>query len=94
VLVPPGDDEHDCGWKAYAKAQESKLVEQSAKLDELTAQMAELQRRLFGKKSERRKTSKLPPPLPVTSTAAEAAKKRADAQALRDVRLETEVVPI
>ena len=25
-LVPPGDDDHDCGWKAYAKAQESKLA--------------------------------------------------------------------
>lgn len=94
MLVPPGDDEHDCGWKAYAKAQESKLDEQSAKLAELTAKMEEMQRRLFGKKSERRKTSKLPPPLPAKSSAAEAAKKRADAHALRDTKLETEVVPI
>jgi len=95
-LVPPDDDEHDCGWKAYAKAQQSKLDEQSAKLAELTAQMAELQRRLFGKKSERQKASKLPPPLPKakTSDASEVAKKRSAASALRDSKLETEIVPI
>lgn len=94
VLVPPGDDDHDYSWKAYAKAQESKLDELSAKLAELTVKMEEMQRRLFGKKSERLKTSKLPPPLPPKSTKAEAAKKRADALALRDAKLETEVVPI
>lgn len=94
MLVPPGDDEHDCGWKAYAKAQESKLDEQSAKLAELTAKMEEMQRRLFGKKSERLKSGKLPPPLPPKSTKSEAAKKRADAIALRDEKLETEIVPI
>jgi transposase len=94
VLVPPGDDEHDCGWKAYAKAQEAKLNEQSEKLAELTAKMEEMQRRLFGKKSERLKTSKLPPPLPTKSNAAQAAKKRAEAHELRDAKLETEVVPI
>jgi transposase len=86
-LVPPGDDDHDCGWKTYAKAQDAKLLEMSA-------QIAELQRRFLGKRSERRKASKLPPPLPTTSTAADAAKKRAEAHALRDAKLETEVVPI
>jgi transposase len=96
LVPPPDDDEHDCGWKAYAKAQESKLEEQNAKLAALTEQMAELQRRLFGKKSERRKASKLPPPLlkERTSTASEVANKRAAAQALRDAKLETEVVQI
>lgn len=86
-MVPPGDDDHDCGWKAYAKAQDAKLAE-------MTAQIAALQSRVFDKKSERRKTSKLPPPLPNKSTAAEAMKKRAEAQTLRDAKLETEVVAI
>jgi len=86
-LVPPDDDSHDCGWKAYAKAQDAKLAE-------LSAQIAELQRRAYGKKSERRKPSKLPPPLPAKSTAAEAAKKRADAHALREAKVETEIVPV
>lgn len=93
-MVPPGDDEHDCGWKAYAKVQEAKLDEQSAKLTELTAKMEEMQRRLFGKKSERLKKSKLPPPLPAKSTKSEASKTRADAHALRDAKLDTEFVPI
>ena len=86
-MVPPDDDAHDCGWKAYAKAQDAKLAE-------LSAQIAELQRRAYGKKSERRKPSKLPPPLPAKSTAAEAAKKRADAHALREAKVETEIVPV
>lgn len=93
-MAPPEDDDHECGWKVYAKAQDTKLAAQGAKLEELAGQIAELQRRFFGKQSERRKTSKLPPPLPTKSTAAEAAKKRADALALRDAKLETEVVPI
>jgi transposase len=93
-LVPPGDDDHDCGWKTYAKAQDAKLAEQSAKLDEISSQLAALQRRLLGKSSERRKGKKLPPPLPPRTTAADTAKKRADALELRGAKLETEVVPI
>jgi transposase len=86
-LAPPDDDDHDCGWKAYARAQDAKLAE-------LSAQLAELQRRVLGKKSERRKSSKLPPPVPTKSTPAETAKKRADALALRETKLETDVVPL
>lgn len=86
-MAPPDDDDHDCGWKAYAKAQDAKLAD-------LSAQIAELQRRAFGKKSERRKPSKLPPPLPVKSTPAEALKKRAEAHALRDAKLDTEIVSL
>jgi len=87
VLIPPGDDDHDCGWKSYAKAQDAKLAE-------LSAQLEALQRRVFGKKSERRKGMKLPPPLPTKATAEETAKKRADALKLRRAKLETEVVPV
>jgi transposase len=87
-LVPPGDDDHDCGWKAYAKAQDAKLAE-------LSAQLEALQRRVFGKKSERGKGKKLPPPLPKKATTAEeTAKKRADALELRNAKLATEVVPV
>ena len=86
-MVPPDDDDHDCGWKAYAKAQDAKLTE-------LSAQIAELQRRFFARKSERRKTSKLPPPLPTKSNPAETAKKRTAAEELRNAKLDTEVVVV
>jgi transposase len=86
-LVPPDDDDHNCGWKAYAKAQDAKLAD-------LSAQLAALQRRVYGKKSERRKGRKLPPPVPTKPTAEETAKKRAEAHALRRTKLETEIVPV
>jgi len=86
-LAPP-DNEHDCGWKAYAAAQEQKLAE-------LTDKLAALERRLFEKKSERRLTSKLPPPLPKAKrTPDEARQTRKDNAALRDARVETEVTPL
>src|SRR5690606_1051048 len=56
------DDEHDCGWKAYAKAQKQKLDELTAKLAAVTAKLQELERR--GPKthrSERRKRGKKMP---------------------------------
>ena len=86
-MAPP-DDEHDCGWKAYAAAQEQKLAE-------LTDKLAALERRLFEKKSERRLTSKLPPPLPKAKrTPDEARHTRKDNAALRDARVETEVTQL
>ena len=86
-MVPPGDDDHDCGWKAYAKAQDAKLAELNAKLEAL-------QRRVFSKRSERRKSKKLPPAVSTKATAAETAKKRADALELRSTKVETEVVSV
>lgn len=47
-MVPPADD-HDCGWKVRA-------ADLEAKLDEVVAKMAAMERRLLGPKSE-----KLPP---------------------------------
>jgi transposase len=86
-LAPP-DDDHDCGWKAYAAAQEQKLAE-------LTEKLAALERRLFEKKSERRPSSKLPPPLPkVKRTAEQARQSRQQNAALRDASVETEVTPV
>lgn len=85
-MIPPDDDDHDCGWKAYAKAQDAKLAE-------MAAQLAALQRRMLGKSSERRKGTRLPPPLPPKTTAAQTAKKRADALK-RGAQLETEFVAV
>jgi transposase len=86
-LAPPPDDDHDCGWKAYAKAQD-------AKLSELSEKLAELERRLVGKKSERRKGMKLPPPVAPKSDPAAAARKRQDNALLRATRLETENIRV
>lgn len=86
MLVPPPDDEHDCGWKAYAKAQEAKLAEMGEKI-------AALERRFLEKKSEKRKGSKLPPPVPPTVDPAVATKARQRTQEFR-ARLDTEVVPV
>jgi len=58
------------------------------------AQLDALQRRVFGKKSERRKPKKLPPPVAIEATAEETAKKRADAHELRNTKLVTEIVPV
>lgn len=85
-MTPPPDD-HDCGWKAYAKAQEEKLAE-------LTAQVAELQRRISGKRSERRMSSKLPPPVVDRRTAEQAAERRKELAALRASRLTEETVTV
>jgi len=48
-MAPPPDDDHECGWKVFAKD----LVE---KMAELEAKMAAMERRVLGPKSE-----KLPP---------------------------------
>lgn len=83
-MVPPPDDDHDCGWKAYAKAQEQALAK-------LEAKVAELELRVRGHKSERRKTSKLPAPVPPKSDPAAAALKRAEGVEFR-TKLQTETV--
>lgn len=85
-MAPPDDDDHDCGWKAYAKAQDKKLADVMAKLEEL-------ERRVH--KSEKRKRSKLPPPTPPSkAVATETMAKRAAANELRDAQLETELTAI
>jgi transposase len=94
LAPPPDDDDHDCGWKAYSKAQEAKLAAQEQKLVELSEKLAELERRFVGKKSERRKGTKLPPPVPPKSDPVAAAQKRLDNALLRATRLETENVSV
>jgi transposase len=86
-LVPP-DDEHDCGWKAYAKAQDKKLAAMMTKLEAL-------ERRVAGHKSEKRKGAKLPPPIPpAPADPKETAAKRAAAAELRDAKLVVEITPV
>jgi transposase len=84
--VAPPDDDHDCGWRLYAKAQEVRLAEVEQKLADMM--------RLFAKKSERRTRVKLPPPLPVETDPAETKKKREDLAAIRAATLETEIVRV
>jgi transposase len=86
VLVPPPDDEHDCGWKAYAKAQ-------NAELAELKEKLAALERRFLERKSEKRKGTKLPPPIPLKLDPTRAAKAREQTREFR-ARLETETVKV
>lgn len=85
-MAPPPDD-HDCGWKKYAEAQAAELALLKEKLESL-------ERRVLGKKSERRKSSKLPPPLPPRSEPEVTAQRRKDNASLRDTRVETETIPI
>ena len=85
-MVPPADD-HDCGWKAYAAAQ-------AAELADVKAKFAALEQLIFAKKSERRKSGKMPPPVRVASDPETAASKRAKNRATFDAQLETETIPI
>lgn len=100
-MVPPPDDEHDCGWKAYSKAQAAELDAQRTKLDEVTAKLAavtlkldELAKRSKGHRSERRKRPKMPPPVPPESDPAETERKRREAAELRNTKLEAEIIPV
>jgi hypothetical protein len=44
-LVPPDDDDHNCGWKAYAKAQDAKLAAVMARIEDLERRAAGHRRR-------------------------------------------------
>jgi transposase len=87
-LVPPDDDDHNCGWKAYAKAQDAKLAA-------LMARIEDLERRAAGHKSEKRRPSKLPPAtLPARPAPEEVAAKRAAEAELRNAQLLVELTDI
>jgi transposase len=93
-LVPPPDDEHDCGWKTYSAAQAAKLDELPEKLAAVTAKLDELAKRSKGHQSERRRRSKMPPPVPPKSDPAEAAKRRHETADLRNTKLESEIIAV
>lgn len=87
-MAPPVDDDHDCGWKTYAKEQERQLAS-------LTERLAALERMIHGKRSEKRKAVKVPPPLPKEPAPRAEQKEKRDALAkLRAARMETEVEKI
>lgn len=96
MLAPPPDDEHDCGWKAYAKAQDAKLTEMSEQLAAVTAKLTEIEQRRGTHHSERRKRPKMPPPLAPKNDPAETERKRRAAAELRSTKVETviEAVPV
>ncbi|MEO8213837.1 MAG: IS66 family transposase [Myxococcales bacterium] len=84
-MAPPPEDDHECGWKAFAKD----LVE---KMAELEAKMAAMERRLLGPKSEKqppmdREVRKQRPADPAATQ--EMRRKNAE---LRATRVETETV--
>ncbi len=99
-MVPPPDD-HDCGWKQYARAQQDKLEAQEKLLEELTQKLSivtdkldTLERLRRGHQSERRKKSKMPPPAAKQNAPGQAAKKRNARRKQREDRVETQVVPV
>lgn len=89
-------DDHECGWKAWAKELEQRLTATEEKFAETEAKFAALERRLLGPKSEKlpkvppmeREVAKKRPPDP----AAAAATRRKNAE-LRATRMVTQEVP-
>ena len=84
-MAPPLDDDHECGWKDFAK-------ELEAKMSELEAKMAAMERRVLGPKSEKlppmdREVRKQRPADPVATQE----KRRKNAE-LRATRVETETI--
>ena len=94
MLVPPPDDEHDCGRKAYAEAQDAKLTEMSEQLAAVTTKLTEIEQRRGTHHSERRKRPKMPPPLAPKNDPAETEKKRRAAAELRNTKAQTVIVPV
>lgn len=82
-MSPPKD--HDCEWQAYAKDLEQKL-------EALMQRTAQLEKKVLGPQSEKRKKpGKMPPPVPPTSASKAGREARRD---LRAADLETEVVTV
>ena len=91
--MSPPPDEHDCGWKVYAKAQ---AAEYDQALAEVREQLAEVKRLLYARKSEKRRAAtKLPPPLPPDPVdPMTTASTRAKARAQRRATMPTETVDV
>jgi len=93
-LAPPADDEHDCGWKAYAKDQEQRVAELKERLDSVTAKLDQLILLQKGHRSERRKSPKMPPAVRPKADPQQTAQKRNALAELRQSKLTTEVTNI
>jgi transposase len=66
----------------------------AAKLEAVAAELADLKRQVFGKKSERRKPSKMPAAVTHRPTPEQTAEKRRATKTAREAKLETEIVPV
>lgn len=78
-MAPPKD--HECAWQEYAG-------ELAAKLEAVQQRLEQLEKQTLGKRSEKRKTGKMPPPVAPVPAA------RRTGDALRDAVLDTEVTPV
>lgn len=101
-MTPPPDD-HDCGWKKYAEAQaetlaalQSQLAAMSAEIATLKEQAAAARKARFGKKSERQKPERLPPPIVEKPAPEETQQRRRESALLRDLSCDTvdETIPL
>lgn len=85
-MAPPPDD-HDCGWKKHAEGL-------SAKLDAVMSELQALKRQVHGKKSERRKSSKMPPAVVEPKTPEQTVQTREDTRRQRLDGMETQITPV
>lgn len=88
-MAPPSDDEHSCGWKAYAEHLATELAAQKKRLDEL-------EQRFLKKSERRRKSSKLPPPVQrsVPESERQQTRKRNAEQMASKLETDTEHIPV
>ena len=92
MVPPPDDEEHDCGWKAYAKAQEEALEQLREQLASVRADLEQLRR---GHRSEKRgRGQKLPPPVERKADPAATANTRRENARLKDLSCDTVVVDV
>jgi transposase len=82
-LALPKD--HGCEWQGLA-------VELQAKVDSMQQRLAQLEKHVIGPQTEKRKkTGKMPPPVPPTPAPLKVAREKDD---LRHATLDTEVIPV
>ena len=94
-MSPPPDDDHVCGWKAYAGQLEERATELAKHALALEGRLAVLEKLAFGKKSEktpRKAPARLPPPVQSPPVPKEEVKAHRQAlSALRASHMETDV---
>lgn len=74
-------DEHRCQWREAYETVAPAIEEMQRKMNALASQYEELKRLHYGKKSERKPRTKLPPAVPaITATPEELRAKRAEAR--------------
>ena len=69
-------DEHRCHWREACETVAPTFEEMQRKMNAVAAQYEELRRLHYGKKSERKKPTKLPPAVPPISSTSEELRAR------------------